>query len=75
MLEYGTVPLPEVLQALRADHWLQNHPDAPAAQRVAIRMQMREAFYVDTDEWKEQVYAQARAAALMALAPLAAGSP
>ena len=74
-LEYGTVPLPEVLQALRADHWLHNHADAPTAQRAAIRKQMREAFYVDTDEWKEQVHAQARAAALAALAPLATGSP
>jgi hypothetical protein len=72
-LEYGTVPLPEVLQALRADHWLHNHPEAPAAQRVAIRKQMRDTFYVDASDWKEQVYAQARAAALMALAPLAAG--
>jgi predicted deacylase len=74
-LEYGTVPLPEVLQALRADHWLHNHPEAREVQRAEIGKQMRDAFYVDTDEWKEQVYAQARAAALAALAPLAAGSP
>ncbi len=74
-LEYGTVPLPAVLLALRADHWLHNHPDAPEAQRAAIRNETRAAFYVDTDEWKEQVCLQARTAALGALAPLGAGTP
>ena len=58
-------------EALRADHWLHNHPEAPATLRAAIRQQMRDAFYIDTDEWKAQVYAQARAAALTALERLA----
>jgi hypothetical protein len=63
-LEYGTVPLAQVFQALRADHWLHIHPEAPATLRPLIRQQMRDAFYVDADDWKEQVYAQARTAAL-----------
>jgi hypothetical protein len=58
-LEYGTRPLDEVMQALRADHWLYRHPDAPQAQRQAIGRQIRDAFYVDTDEWRTQVVAQA----------------
>ena len=33
-LEYGTVPLMEVIDALRADQWLENHPEAGAAQRA-----------------------------------------
>jgi hypothetical protein len=57
-LEYGTRPLTEVMQALRADHWLHRHPEAPAAQRQAIGRQMRDAFYVDTDDWRGQVVAQ-----------------
>lgn len=57
-LEYGTRPLTEVMQALRADHWLHRHPEAPAAQRQAIGRQMRDAFYVDTDDWRRQVVAQ-----------------
>ena len=69
-LEYGTVPLAEVLQALRADHWLHNHPEAPAALRATIRGEMRRAFYLEDDAWKERVYAQAREAALAALAHL-----
>ena len=28
-LEYGTVPTREVIDALRADQWLENHPQAP----------------------------------------------
>ena len=70
-LEYGTVPLPQVLQALPADHWLHNHPEAPEALRPAIRRQMRDAFYVEADDWKEQVYAQARSAALATVERLA----
>jgi hypothetical protein len=30
-LEFGTVPLPEMFEALRADHWLHQHPDADPA--------------------------------------------
>ena len=70
-LEYGTLPLLQVLQALRADHWRHNHPDAAAALHAVIRQQMRDAFYVDADDWKEQVYLQARDAALKAIARLA----
>jgi len=71
-LEYGTVPLRETFQALRADHWLHNHADAPAALRASIRQQMRDAFYADADDWKSTVVAQARTTALTALARLAA---
>jgi Protein of unknown function (DUF2817) len=70
-LEYGTLPLLEVFQALRADHWLHNYPDAPDALATGIRRQMREAFYIEADDWKDTVYAQARMAALTAIARLA----
>jgi hypothetical protein len=66
-LEYGTLPFAEVLDALRADQWLANHPDAPGPQRVAIKRRVRDAFYQDSADWKERVYAQARASALAAL--------
>ena len=73
-LEYGTYPLEHTLQALRADHWLRNHPDAPEAKRAEIKRALRDTFYVDADDWKAAVYEQARAACLQALAPLAAAS-
>ncbi|MGZ8261066.1 MAG: M14 family metallopeptidase, partial [Caldimonas sp.] len=74
-LEYGTKPQPEVLLALRADQWLENHPEADDASRQAIKQQLRDAFYVDTDEWKEQIVAQGVDAARGALRGLSATSP
>jgi hypothetical protein len=59
-MEYGTVSVMEVLQALRAEHWLANHPNAPAAQAAQIKQQLRDAFYVDADDWKGQIVSQAR---------------
>lgn len=71
-LEYGTVPLDEVFTALREDHWVAKHPEAPAALRESARRRMRGAFFTDTPEWKAAVLRQARAGVLAALAPLAA---
>ena len=71
-LEYGTQPLMEVFDALRADQWLENHPDAPADQRVAIKRRIRDAFYTDTDEWKQRIVEQGVEAANQALHGLAA---
>src|SRR5262249_49148635 len=59
-LEFGTRPLPEVFQALRADHWLWLHTDAPGETHAAIRAAMRRAFYDDADDWKSAVQAQSR---------------
>jgi hypothetical protein len=66
-LEFGTLPLPQMLNALRADHWLEAHPEAPAAQAQAIKQQIRDAFYVDSAEWKQQLLTQARQACEQAL--------
>jgi len=70
-LEYGTVPITDVLDALRADQWAENHPQAQAAQRAQIKRQVRDAFYTDTDAWKLQVLAQGVEAAHQAVAGLA----
>jgi hypothetical protein len=59
-LEYGTVPIIETLQSLRADQWLQLHPDASPALAALIKQQMKKAFFTDTPEWKHQVLRQAR---------------
>ncbi|MDP1690856.1 MAG: M14 family metallopeptidase [Burkholderiaceae bacterium] len=69
-LEYGTLPLNEVVAALRADQWLENHPEAPAAQRDAIKRQVRDAFYTDTDDWKQRIVEQGVQAARQAVAGL-----
>jgi hypothetical protein len=70
-LEFGTQPLEQVLHALRADHWLHKHPAAGAQQRGPIKQALRDAFYVDSDEWRGMVAAQARVAVLQACTALA----
>jgi hypothetical protein len=71
-LEYGTVPPLEMMAALRADQWLENHPETPAAQREQIKTQIRDAFYTDTDVWKAAVVRQAQEAAIQGLKGLSA---
>lgn len=66
-LEYGTVSVMEVLQALRAEQWLQLHPDTPHEKAQAIKAQMMAAFYTDTDAWKDQIVSQARQALFQAV--------
>ena len=69
-MEYGTLPLPDMILALRAEHWLHNHPEASADLARRIKQQMRDAFYVDTDAWKGQIISQARQSMFQAAAGL-----
>jgi hypothetical protein len=69
-LEYGTLAQHDVLDALRAEQWLENHPEAPADMQRAIKQRMRDAFYVDDDGWRERVVRQGLEAALQAVAGL-----
>jgi Protein of unknown function (DUF2817) len=71
-LEFGTVPVRTVMQALRAEHWLHQHPQAPAAQAAQIKQDLLDAFYVQTDEWKQQILTQSLAAMHEAVAGLSA---
>jgi len=72
-MEHGTVPTTEVIEAMRAEQWLQLHPEAPASQAQAIKRRMRDAFHNDTPEWKRAIVDQARESALQGVAGLAAG--
>ncbi len=58
-LEYGTLPWMQVNHALRARHWLSNHPEATPAQRQDVLRLTRDAFFVDTSSWKAMVVGQA----------------
>jgi hypothetical protein len=69
-MEYGTLAIQQMLTALRAEQWLQLHPEADADQARAIKQQLMDAFYVDTDLWRGQVITQARQALFQALAGL-----
>ncbi len=69
-LEYGTLPLPEIMLALRAEQWMENHPEAPAEARAALKQRFRDAFYTDTPEWKARIVEQGLQATRLAVAGL-----
>ena len=58
-LEYGTLPVADVLEALRAENWLYVHGDPASPKGRAIKRQLRDAFYCDADDWKELVWERA----------------
>jgi hypothetical protein len=70
-MEYGTVPMMQTLQSLRGEQWLDRHPEATPELAQQIRQQVKDAFYTDSAEWKEQVVAQAREALFQAADGLA----
>jgi hypothetical protein len=72
-MEYGTVPMNQVLHALRGDHWLALHPEAAPALRQQIKQELMNAFYVDTDEWRSQILAQGMEALHQSVSGLAQG--
>jgi len=55
-LECGTVPLKDVLDAVRADNWLHAHGDLRARQARDIKAQIRNAFYPEAEDWKSMVF-------------------
>jgi hypothetical protein len=71
-LEYGTLPSLQVRRALRGEAWLAGHPEATPDTATAIRRMVRDAFYVDADDWKGMVLGQFRALALQTINGLAA---
>jgi len=70
-LEYGTVPLKDVLDAVRADNWLHAHGDLRARQARDIKAQIRGAFYPEADDWKSMVFERSVDVLRRALAGLA----
>ena len=66
-LEFGTLPLAQMILAMRADHWLALHPGAPPEQRASIREGMRQAFNPPSPDWQAQVWQQGLEAAQQAI--------
>jgi hypothetical protein len=69
-LEFGTLPVESVLQALRADAWLHTHGKLDSSQGRAIKAQLRAAFYGDAGDWKGMIAGQALLACRQAIAGL-----
>lgn len=70
VLEYGTIPGLDLIDAMRAEQWLENHPEAPEEVRAPIKRRIRDAFYIDTASWKQQIIDQAQEAARQAVVGL-----
>ena len=72
-LEFGTVPLLRMMDALRADHWCWAH-DEPhhSARRVAAREELRHSFFTAQDDWYGMVVGQFKTAAVQCLLGLGA---
>lgn len=66
-IEYGTVPLIDMLHMLRADSWLRQNPHAPQETIDAIRSEIQAAFYCEDDVWRGMILGQARVAILQAV--------
>lgn len=71
-IEVGTVPADEVNMALIADNWLHIHGDVESEEGRAIKRRVRDAFYPDSDAWRDACYPHAIEIQLQALAGLAA---
>lgn len=50
-LEFGTFDLLEILEALRADHWLWRHGDPLSAEGEEIAARLKQVFAPDDPEW------------------------
>lgn len=73
-LEYGTVPGPEVDDAVVAENWLHAHgkPDWASAETREIKARLRAVFHPDADDWKEMVLGRSRQVIRQTLDGLAA---
>ena len=71
-LEFGTKPVMDVLNALRADAWLHAHGDPLSPEGRVIKAQVRDAFFGDADDWKGMIAGQSLLATRQALKGLAA---
>lgn len=67
-VEFGTRERSRVTAAVRADHWLDVHGNPGSEQGLEIKRNIRDAFYVEEDPWKEQVFTRGRQVVATALA-------
>ena len=73
VIEFGTGPIAQGLDRLRADRWLRfGHGDRDAATLAALRREVLAGFYPPDPDWRRDVVPQALAIERQALAGLAA---
>ena len=55
VLEFGTRELAEVMLAVQADHWLDQHGERASELGREIARRMRDAFFLEEADWQEAV--------------------
>jgi len=73
-LEYGTEPIPEVIDSLRADNWLYLKGDVDSPMGQQIKQRVRNAFYSDNDQWKQKIWQRGEEVVGMAITALSTGN-
>jgi len=71
-LEFGTKPFMTALNTVRADAWLHAYGDPLSPEGRAIKAEIRDAFFGDTDDWKGMIAGQSLLATRQALKGLKA---
>ena len=71
-IEYGTLDQIEVMNALRADHWLYAYGDLDSPEAIEIKRDIRDAFFGEDDKWQQDVYNRGLEVTRKALAGLSA---
>lgn len=66
-MEVGTQEQLKVMAALFADNWLYQRGQPQSAQGLGIRQQVKDAFFVDTTEWRDKAFTRAMSIWLEAL--------
>jgi Protein of unknown function (DUF2817) len=69
-LEFGTVPIPAVLRALRAENWLQYYGQSDSALGRKIKEDLKAAFYPADQSWGNMVLGRSREVLEQAMAGL-----
>jgi hypothetical protein len=69
-LEFGTIDVMSVLFALVGDHYLHARGNLHSPEAVAIKQEIRRAFYSDNDEWRGMILGQMMSVARSALRAL-----
>lgn len=57
-LEFGTLQVPDVIDALTDSNWLISNPDCDPKIRERIELKTKDAFLQDTVQWRTQVWEQ-----------------
>jgi hypothetical protein len=57
-LEFGTIAMHDVLDAVRGDNWLHAHGRVDSEEGRRLKRLIRDAFYCDKDDWKAMLLEQ-----------------